>query len=404
MEQIITVEHIGKSYQLRHQQERYQTLRDSIISFIQKPFARKSKRETFWALQNISFGVQKGEIVGIIGPNGAGKSTLLKILSKITPPTTGQARIRGRISSLLEVGTGFHPELTGRENIYLNGAILGMSRAEIEKKFSEIVAFAGVEKFLDTAVKHFSSGMFVRLAFAVAAHLEPDILVIDEVLAVGDAEFQRKSLKKMEEVTKTKGRSIIFVSHNMGAIQQLCDRVLVLRSGQIVYEGTPREAIAYYLEHVISKEQAPIATRTDRDGNGAVRLKDVVVTNAEGDTAIGNGDSILLRITFDERLKRHRQVQLRIAFVDPLSNVLFRVDTDQIPVATIKGDTIKIVTDTINLAPVHCSVFIGVFVDEQLSDYLQNALHTEIIGRQQPGVKMYSRDLAMLLVGHRVVQ
>jgi lipopolysaccharide transport system ATP-binding protein len=205
-----------------------------------------NRQSEFWALSDINFAVEKGEVLGIIGRNGAGKSTLLKVLSRITPPTTGEIRLRGRVGSLLEVGTGFHPELTGRENIYLNGAILGMRKKEIERKFDEIVEFSGVEKFLDTPVKRYSSGMYVRLAFSVAAHLEPDILIVDEVLAVGDAEFQKKCLGKMHDVTTKDGRTVLLVSHNMEAIRNLCSRSILLDQGKKVFEGTTEEALRQY--------------------------------------------------------------------------------------------------------------------------------------------------------------
>src|SRR5256884_7828012 len=248
---IITVENLGKKHSLRHQRnERYTALRD-VIAEKALVFFKNLKsgngvsvsKEDFWALKDVSFEVQRGEVVGIIGRNGAGKSTLLKILSRITEPTEGRVRIRGRVASLLEVGTGFHPELTGRENIFVNGAILGMTRAEIAKKFDEIVAFAETEKFLDTPVKHYSSGMYVRLAFAVAAHLEPEILIVDEVLAVGDAEFQRKCLGKMEEVSKNEGRTVLFVSHNLGAVARLCTRGLLVEKGDVVTRGAIDETI-----------------------------------------------------------------------------------------------------------------------------------------------------------------
>jgi lipopolysaccharide transport system ATP-binding protein len=234
---IIKVEHLAKRYHLRHQATRgsYVTLREAMVERCKAVF-RSSRgappaRENFWALKDISFEVKKGEVLGIIGRNGAGKSTLLKILSRITAPTEGRVRLRGRVASLLEVGTGFHPELTGRENIFLNGSILGMSRAEIKRKFDEIVEFAEIARFLDTPVKRYSSGMYVRLAFAVAAHLEPEILIVDEVLAVGDTEFQKKCLGKMDDVSKS-GRTVLFVSHNMKAVLQLCSKALLLRSGQ----------------------------------------------------------------------------------------------------------------------------------------------------------------------------
>jgi lipopolysaccharide transport system ATP-binding protein len=261
---IITVENLSKCYLIEHSPEvqghtRYTALRD-VIEQNTRSFARKAlaairgrrmlparETEEFWALKNVNFEVEQGEVLGIIGRNGAGKSTLLKILSRITEPTAGRITLQGRVASLLEVGTGFHPELTGRENIYLNGAILGMSRAEIRRKFDEIVAFAGVEKFLDTPVKRYSSGMYMRLAFTVAAHLEPEILVVDEVLAVGDAEFQKKCLGKIDEVSRQEGRTVLLVSHNMAAITELAGRALLLDAGSVVVDGSVAEAVSTYL-------------------------------------------------------------------------------------------------------------------------------------------------------------
>jgi lipopolysaccharide transport system ATP-binding protein len=250
---VIRVENLGKEYRLG-KREGYRTLRDSITETAAAAWNRLTFRKpttpandsTFWALRDVSFEVKQGEVVGVIGRNGAGKSTLLKILSQITEPTTGRIELTGRVGSLLEVGTGFHPELTGRENIYLNGAILGMKRSEITRKFDEIVAFAEVEKFIDTPVKHYSSGMYMRLAFAVAAHLEPEILIVDEVLAVGDAEFQKKCLGKMGEVARH-GRTVLFVSHNMSAVQTLCQKALYLVSGRIHKNGLAMEVIRDYL-------------------------------------------------------------------------------------------------------------------------------------------------------------
>jgi len=253
----IKVEGLGKKYLLQHQTagRRYVALRDVLAGKAKALFgSRKSEIrnrktvEEFWALKDVSFEVNPGEAVGIIGRNGAGKSTLLKLLSRITEPTTGRMRLRGRVASLLEVGTGFHPELTGRENIFLNGAILGMHRAEIKKKFDEIVDFAEVEKFLDTPVKHYSSGMYMRLAFAVAAHLEPEILIVDEVLAVGDAQFQKKCLGKMQDVAGQDGRTVLFVSHNIGAINQLCSRAILLNHGQVVACGETAKVTSRYLD------------------------------------------------------------------------------------------------------------------------------------------------------------
>ena len=260
MPPIISVQNLGKKYTLSHQsQERYTALRDVMANGARR-FANKlrhpfivpendSTHEEFWALKDVSFDIQQGDRVGIIGRNGAGKSTLLKILSRITEPTVGQVKIKGRVASLLEVGTGFHPELTGRENIYLNGAILGMGKAEIKKKFDEIVAFAEVEKFLDTPVKRYSSGMYVRLAFAVAAHLEPEILIVDEVLAVGDAQFQKKCIGRMDEVSRN-GKTVLFVSHNFPAVQRLCNKAILLESGKVKSQGEVSIILAQYMQTV----------------------------------------------------------------------------------------------------------------------------------------------------------
>lgn len=254
---IIEIKNVGKKYDINRSRGGYVALRDVIMTIFKSPFRyAKNKasevvgnktKEEFWALKNLNFEVKKGEIIGIIGGNGAGKSTLLKILSQITPPTTGEIKIRGRVGSLLEVGTGFHPELSGRENVFLNGAILGMKKSEISEKFNDIVEFAGIQKFIDTPVKYYSSGMYVRLAFSVAAHMEPDILIVDEVLAVGDVEFQKKCLGKMEEVTKKDGRTILFVSHNLDAIERLCTRTILLKKGEVVKFGETSEVVNYYL-------------------------------------------------------------------------------------------------------------------------------------------------------------
>jgi lipopolysaccharide transport system ATP-binding protein len=247
---VIKAEGIGKKYIISHESpERYLALRDVIQQRAKKLFSKsQTAKEEFWALKDINFEVKQGEAIGIIGRNGAGKSTLLKILSRITEPSEGRVEINGRTSALLEVGTGFHPELTGRENIFLNGAILGMSRAEIKKKFDAIVEFSGVEKFLDTPVKRFSSGMYLRLAFAVAAHLEPEILIVDEVLAVGDTEFQKKCLGKMKDVSVNEGRTVLFVSHNLTAIQKLCRQGIYLKNGKVCLSGNVDQVIGTYLD------------------------------------------------------------------------------------------------------------------------------------------------------------
>jgi lipopolysaccharide transport system ATP-binding protein len=264
----ITINGISKRYRIGLRSESYHTLRDTIMAAVKSPFRRLAGLQgdgpavgAFWALRDISFDVQKGEVIGIIGRNGAGKSTLLKILSRITEPTEGFAKLKGRVASLLEVGTGFHPELSGRENIYLNGAILGMHKAEIDRKFDEIVAFAETEKFLDTSVKYYSSGMYVRLAFAVAAHLEPEILIVDEVLAVGDQEFQKKCMGRIQQVSQGDGRTVLFVSHNIGAIRKLCDRAVYLRDGKMISVGPAEDVVTEYLNSAIGSDEKNLLSR-----------------------------------------------------------------------------------------------------------------------------------------------
>lgn len=316
-ETIIHVENLGKKYNIGHHRERYTALRDVLVNQtkslgrrLTRPFNNQmpefSKRE-FWALDNIYFEIKQGDRVGIIGRNGAGKSTLLKVLSRITEPTTGRLVIKGRVASLLEVGTGFHPELTGRENIYLNGAILGMSKAEIKRKFDEIVDFAEVEKFLETPVKHYSSGMYVRLAFAVAAHLEPEILIVDEVLAVGDVRFQNKCIGKMEDVSK-QGRTILFVSHNMSTVSHLCNRGIVLEAGRVAADTTAEKAIALYLEKSYKlAQEVPISQRSDRSGSGRVRAASFHVLNEYGevDTSLKSGNDYYFVIGYVNNTDTH---------------------------------------------------------------------------------------------------
>lgn len=279
---IIEIEGVGKRYRLGGRKEPYLSLREEVSRwFSLAARRRRAADEEFWALRDVSFSVEQGEAVGIIGRNGAGKSTLLKILSQITPPTEGRITMRGRVGSLLEVGTGFHPELTGRENIYMNGAILGMTRREIARKFDEIVAFAEMEKFLDTPVKRYSSGMYVRLAFAVAAHLEPEILIVDEVLAVGDAAFQKKCLGKMGEVASA-GRTVLFVSHNMGAVVELCRRAILLSGGLVQSEGSPAEVVAQYLTSGTGRGTIDLMHYThERSGDGPMRITGLTTMGAD---------------------------------------------------------------------------------------------------------------------------
>jgi len=296
----INVDGLGKTFQIGGKQKSYYRLTDQLVDTLMAPFRRAGNLmrgqaggaadldETIWALKDVSFQIKPGEVVGIIGRNGAGKSTLLKIMSGISDPTQGYIDIYGRVGSLLEVGTGFHPELTGRENIYLNGAILGMKKAETESKLDEIIAFAEIDKFLDTPVKHYSSGMYVRLAFSVAAHLEPEILLVDEVLAVGDMAFQRKCLGKMDDVAQA-GRTVLFVSHNMGLLQQLCERGIFLQHGTVHTDGTITEAVDAYLQTLEQAKSQDLSKRTDRKGVGDARLVHAEVTTH------GNGPSSILK-------------------------------------------------------------------------------------------------------------
>jgi lipopolysaccharide transport system ATP-binding protein len=276
----ISIENISKKYILSHKKKKYQNLKESVSGFLGEIFTSKDEEETkevFWALQNVSFDIEQGDRIGIVGSNGAGKSTLLKILSRITEPTSGQVNVNGRMASLLEVGTGFHPDLTGRENIFLNGAILGMKQQEIKRQFDEIVSFAGIEKFLDTPVKRYSSGMYVRLGFAIAAHLEPEILIVDEVLAVGDSEFQKKCLGKMKDVSSS-GRTILFVSHNSTAIQGLCNKAAFLQKGNLVKYGEVGEVLHDYMTSISKFQlQQNWETPDNAPGNDQVRIKNIEV-------------------------------------------------------------------------------------------------------------------------------
>jgi lipopolysaccharide transport system ATP-binding protein len=333
---VIRAERLGKEYLIGHfaRRERYLALRDVVAAKFRRigraavnfasgrPMIPGDKVEELWALRDVSFEIKRGEVAGIIGPNGAGKSTLLKILSRITAPSAGRATIHGRVASLLEVGTGFHPELTGRENIFLNGAILGMSRQEVKSKFDEIVAFADIERFLDTPVKRYSSGMHVRLGFAVAAHLEPEILIVDEVLAVGDAAFQKKCLGKMREVSHQDGRTVLFVSHNLSAVESLCSRALLLQSGGLAFDGTVADAVRRHIQNMMNSP----ALAEDEKGRFVKSLR-LLTAEGEESGVFQIGDTVI----FDVELFSPRPVEqprLGIAVYTPRGDRVATLHTE----------------------------------------------------------------------------
>ena len=339
----IRVENLSKKYSLGAAKVRHNTLRDHLVGGIKSLFKKEQRpsqdASIFWALKAVSLEIKKGEVVGIIGRNGAGKSTLLKILARITEPTTGVAEIHGRVGSLLEVGTGFHGELTGRENTYLNGAILGMTKKEIDRKFDEIVAFAEVERFVDTPVKHYSSGMYLRLAFAVAAHLEPEILLVDEVLAVGDLAFQRKCMGKMGDVAE-QGRTILFVSHNIAAIESLCSTAYLLDNGQLVESGTTKTVVDAYLSSISTLGKTPLEHRTDRRGNGRLRCTEIEFRSDEGvpTEVVQAGKTLLISVAYASTSHTVKNVEMSIDIFAQsgqcmlvLNNAIVGADLESVP-------------------------------------------------------------------------
>ncbi len=371
---VIKVENLGKKYVIGHRGERgYKTFREQVMQHLHNFYSRTKQLvkghqilegdelEEFWALQDINFEIRQGDRLGIIGKNGAGKSTLLKLLSRITEPSTGTIRIKGRVASLLEVGTGFHQELSGRENIYLNGAILGMSRSEIKKKFDEIVEFSGVEKFLDTPVKRYSSGMYVRLAFAIAAHLEPEILIIDEVLAVGDAEFQEKCIGKMDEVGRS-GRTILFVSHQMGLIAQLCNKALLLDNGKGKFIGSVEEAILAY-----NTKDLHNLVYDNSKSNKDIYLHKIELLNSAGEIVnrFKHNESIYIRMSAYCRLPSSG-IEFGIAL---LNNYQQRVFTLQVPLSKAKrtGDLhqITICLESGLIVPNNYQFYFDLFIPHQ---------------------------------------
>ncbi|WP_339908585.1 ABC transporter ATP-binding protein [Symmachiella dynata] len=391
----IEIENLGKQYRIGELQT-YRTLRESLQSWATAPFRRlangQSKTvngnggakhgDTIWALKDVSFSVKQGEVLGIIGHNGAGKSTLLKILSRITEPTTGEVRIHGRVNSLLEVGTGFHPELTGRENIFLNGSILGMSRAEIKRKFDEIVEFSGVEMFLDTPVKRYSSGMRVRLAFAVAAHLEPEILIIDEVLAVGDAEFQRKCLGKMEEVAGA-GRTVLFVSHNMAAVENLCSQAFLLDKGTLSFSGEVADVTAEYLNPRHGDDRNSPGVYREARHSSLIREIRVLDEHGENTGRIGTGSELCFEIDLQSK-ERREALTARIVLVTDtgirVCNCNSRIETNRL-FSINGGGTVHCRLPDQRLAPGRYIVSVGIFIRGRQLEAVESALTFEVAPR-----------------------
>lgn len=395
---VIKAEHISKQYRLglvgtgtvKDDMKRWwYNLRGKEDPFLKigeaNDRAVKGESDYVWSLRDINFEIRQGESVGIIGRNGAGKSTLLKILSQVTQPTTGKIYTKGRIASLLEVGTGFHPEMTGRENIYLNGAILGMSKHEITRKFDEIVAFSGVERYIDTPVKRYSSGMYVRLAFAVAAHLESEILIVDEVLAVGDAEFQNKCLGKMNEVSKGEGRTILFVSHNMSAVKSLCNKGIVLDRGSVFYEGPAHDAINKY--HAKSGESATsLIFENPKDTINGIQLVSIL----SDDVVINHSDNVVIEIALNHNIK---ECYLGVALINSNKNKVFTT------VFKVEKNTQKLICKL----PSHLilrglySLDVATFLDNEVYDYHEDICRFEIIDLEND-YKIYGNNIGDLKI------
>jgi lipopolysaccharide transport system ATP-binding protein len=407
----VHIENLGKRYRIGRTRAQYGTVRETLMDIAAAP-ARRLRRlgqpappeETLWALKHVSFDVARGEVVGIIGRNGAGKITLLKILSRITEPTEGYVKIDGRVSSLLEVGTGFHPELTGRENIYLNGAILGMKRTEIYRKFDEIVAFSEIEKFLDTPVKRYSSGMYVRLAFAVAAHLEPERLLVDEVLAVGDAGFQKKCLGKMGNVAQ-EGRTVLFVSHNMAAITGLCKRAVLLESGAKHAEGSVQEVVAHYGTLLEQSRSGDFTQRKDRGGSGQVRIAGIRWVDLDGRelSVLQSGQGLALEIAYSAK-RPVRSPSFLVGVYDLLSRRVFFLDSSEaggLPSNLPMEGHVRCIIDTLPLPPGTYRANLAIVLDGEVADHVTHAVEIQVVAGDFFGTGILrSRNRACLLNHH----
>jgi lipopolysaccharide transport system ATP-binding protein len=408
----IQISGLSKCYRIGVR-DRYPTIRDALIRAASSSLKAvrswaSGKRDSggrswIWALRGVDLEVDQGEILGVIGRNGAGKSTLLKVLTGITEPTEGYADIYGRVGSLLEVGTGFHMELTGRENVFMNGMLLGMKRREIKHKFDEIVAFSGVEEFLDTPVKRYSSGMFMRLAFSVAAHLDPEILLVDEVLAVGDAAFQKKCMNKMGDVAG-EGRTVLFVSHNMSAIQTICQKAVWLDGGRVKDFGPTPEVVHRYLESALSRVLIPLTDRTDRQGDGSVRLRSIRIESDDQPTVIRTTSRLRIIIEFaSDRALRHPRFLVTLS--DPGGTVIYSLDTkcsNELPEILPSHGTVICETESINLSRGRCCVDLTVYNGGVLADLVYDAMQFDIVPEQfYPSGYMPGGDRVVCVVRQR---
>jgi lipopolysaccharide transport system ATP-binding protein len=412
MEPIISIRGLGKSYQIRTgEKKRYRTLRDDVADAFTGLLQGKvwrSQTEEFWAVKDIDLDIYPGEVVGLIGRNGAGKSTLLKILSRVTQPTVGEAVLHGRVASLLEVGTGFHPELTGRENIFMSGAVLGMHRAEIKSKFDEIVAFAEVEKFLDTPVKRYSSGMYVRLAFAVAAHLEPEILLVDEVLAVGDVAFQKKCLGKMEETSRKEGKTVIFVSHQMAAIQSLCAKAVLLSNGEVVKIGNTNSVIHDYLEGVKNHSKTSLLDRKDRKGNGQIQFTSLLFQNINKVEVnkFQTGEEANLILVFQRKTEEElKNIKVFLGIDNPSGERITvlgnELSGDTCTLTEANENAIKVSIKKLPFMPGRYTFTIYCTINDVISDWIENAGFFDVEDGDFFGTgKLIPKSQGYLLISH----
>jgi len=405
----VHVAHLEKRYRLDERASGYRTLRDVVGRALRLGGSAHGREPTgplreVWALRDVSFDVRQGEVLGLIGPNGAGKSTLLKVLARVTQPTAGQAEVRGRVGSMLDVGVGFHPELSGRENVFLNGAILGMRRSEVQRRFDQIVEFAGLETFVDLPVKHYSSGMYMRLAFAVAAHLDTEILFVDEVLAVGDASFQKKCLGTMSQVAG-QGRTIILVSHNMPPILALCHRVLRLEHGCVVEQGAPRDVVRRYLDQQLATTIVPLDQRNDRSGDGSARITSIRIENGDGESGITSRSRLKITIGYrsDGPLRRPQFV---VTIVDELDIGLLVLHNEFVGGL---GETlpaeghVTCLTDPINLTPGRCTVHVELLKANVRADLVPRAGSFDVGVEDVYGTGMVlpGREWALCVVGQK---